>query len=267
MGRRVPVPAVGGVPGDRCYDAAPMAVLVRPDPHADHPGLPRPPSESPCSPPGSCRSRTRSRPIRWRPRRRRRSDRRCRRRPRPLITLPPIGSGGPPTPSPSHPGRSASRRGSASPPSRSTCPSSASPTSSYPACNVAMYYQDRASANPARAARRTCTPTPGRGCSCRSCTQSKVSNGKKMLGMVVEVWTNDDQRFLYVITEVSAARPDAERLRRARSRATTRAALAADLGGRRAAAEAPGRRPSSSPRRPPTTRRRTRSQAGAQVAA
>ena len=39
-------------------------------------------------------------------------------------------------------------------------------------------------------------------------TQSKVSNGKKMLGMVVEVWTSDDQRFLYVITQVTPPRPD-----------------------------------------------------------
>ena len=31
---------------------------------------------------------------------------------------------------------------------------------------------------------------------------SKVSNGKKMIGMVVEVWTSDDQRFLYVVTKV-----------------------------------------------------------------
>ena len=33
-------------------------------------------------------------------------------------------------------------------------------------------------------------------------TSSKVSNGNKMKGMIVEVWTNDDQRFLYVITQV-----------------------------------------------------------------
>jgi hypothetical protein len=33
-------------------------------------------------------------------------------------------------------------------------------------------------------------------------TASKVSNGKKMVGMVVEVWTSDDQRFLYVVTKV-----------------------------------------------------------------
>ena len=31
---------------------------------------------------------------------------------------------------------------------------------------------------------------------------SKIQNGKKMLGMIVEVWTSDDQRFLYEITEV-----------------------------------------------------------------
>jgi hypothetical protein len=31
---------------------------------------------------------------------------------------------------------------------------------------------------------------------------SLVQNGKSMLGMVVEVWTSDDQRFLYEITEV-----------------------------------------------------------------
>ena len=33
-------------------------------------------------------------------------------------------------------------------------------------------------------------------------TASKINNGKKMLGMVVEVWTSDDQLFLYEITEV-----------------------------------------------------------------
>jgi hypothetical protein len=32
--------------------------------------------------------------------------------------------------------------------------------------------------------------------------QSQISNGSKMKGMVVEVFTNDDQRFLYVISKV-----------------------------------------------------------------
>jgi hypothetical protein len=31
---------------------------------------------------------------------------------------------------------------------------------------------------------------------------SKVKNGKRLLGMIVEVWTSDDQKFLYEITEV-----------------------------------------------------------------
>jgi hypothetical protein len=31
---------------------------------------------------------------------------------------------------------------------------------------------------------------------------SLVQDGKSMIGMVVEVWTSDDQRFLYDITEV-----------------------------------------------------------------
>jgi hypothetical protein len=31
---------------------------------------------------------------------------------------------------------------------------------------------------------------------------SKVKNGKKLLGMIVEVWTSDDQHFLYELTKV-----------------------------------------------------------------
>ena len=39
---------------------------------------------------------------------------------------------------------------------------------------------------------------------------SKIANGKKMLGMVVEVYTSDDQRFLYEITEVRRHQLDLE---------------------------------------------------------
>ena len=38
--------------------------------------------------------------------------------------------------------------------------------------------------------------------------QSKIQNGKKMIGMVVEVWTSDDQRFLYEISEVRRHQTD-----------------------------------------------------------
>ena len=37
---------------------------------------------------------------------------------------------------------------------------------------------------------------------------SQVQDGKSMLGMVVEVWTSDDQRFLYVIAEVRRHQTD-----------------------------------------------------------
>jgi hypothetical protein len=37
---------------------------------------------------------------------------------------------------------------------------------------------------------------------------SLVRNGDEMLGMVVEVWTSDDRRFLYQITEVRRHQTD-----------------------------------------------------------
>ena len=85
-------------------------------------------------------------------------------------------------------------------------------------------------------------------------TSSKVSNGKKMIGMIVEVWTNDDQRFLYVVTKVKRHVPYDKPVDPA-DRGRERAALAPDVGG----AWARSRSSSSSPsrcrrRRPPTTR-------------
>jgi hypothetical protein len=37
---------------------------------------------------------------------------------------------------------------------------------------------------------------------------SLVQNGKSMIGMVVEVWTSDNQRFLYAISEVRRHQTD-----------------------------------------------------------
>ena len=68
-------------------------------------------------------------------------------------------------------------------------------------------------------------------------TASKVSNGKKMLGMIVEVWTADDQRFLYVITDVYRHQPFDHVFDKPFA-ATERDALAPDVGGRRDPAEA-----------------------------
>ena len=92
---------------------------------------------------------------------------------------------------------------------------------------------------------------------------SKIQNGKKMIGMVVEVWTSDDQRFLYEITEVrrhqhdldDAARPTTEQLW-----------LQTSEGPHGTRGQDPGRRRAAVRRRPPTTptatRSRTRSQCG-----
>ena len=85
-------------------------------------------------------------------------------------------------------------------------------------------------------------------------TASKVSNGKKMVGMVVEVWTNDDQRFLYVVTKVKRHVPYDKAVGPA-DRGRRRAALAPDVRGRGHAAEAPAhRRAAVAGGRRPTTR-------------
>jgi hypothetical protein len=119
--------------------------------------------------------------------------------PSPRITLPPLGSGEPPTPSPSFPAdRVATRVRIAA--LKIDLPVIIQPDPSYPACNVAMYLTNMWQPGEGRstylyAHARTGMFLP-------ILTASLVQNGKKMLGMVVEVWTSDNQRFLYEITEV-----------------------------------------------------------------
>lgn len=72
----------------------------------------------------------------------------------------------------------------------------------FPACNVALIYTDRRLGQPGEGRATYLYAHARTGMFLPLLTQSKVSNGNKMLGMVVEVWTNDDQRFLYVITQV-----------------------------------------------------------------
>jgi hypothetical protein len=74
------------------------------------------------------------------------------------------------------------------------------PDPTYPACNVAMYLtsmwqpgQDRSIYIYAHARTGMFLPI---------LNASVVANGKKMLGMIVEVWTDDNQRYLYEITAV-----------------------------------------------------------------
>jgi hypothetical protein len=121
--------------------------------------------------------------------------------PSPLITLPPIASSAPPSASPSiPPDRVATRvRVAALKIDLAVIRQS---DRSYPACNVAMSYQDPRLGQPGGGRATYLYAHARTGMFLPLLNQSKVSNGKKMLGMVVEVWTSDDQRFLYVITEV-----------------------------------------------------------------
>ncbi len=73
-------------------------------------------------------------------------------------------------------------------------------TVSYPLCDVAMYLQELGQPGFGRATylyahARTGMFLP-------ILTASKISNGAKMLGMSVAVYTSDDQLFIYEITEV-----------------------------------------------------------------
>ena len=129
--------------------------------------------------------------------------------PSPLITLPPIASAAPPSASPSIPAdRVATRVRVAA--LKIDLAVIRQPDASYPACNVAMYYQDPRLGQPGQGRATYIYSHARKGMFLPLLSQSKVSNGKKMLGMVVEVWTTDDQRFLYVITEVRRHVPTAK---------------------------------------------------------
>lgn len=70
----------------------------------------------------------------------------------------------------------------------------------YPLCNVAMYIQELGQPGQGRATYLYAHAREGMFLPILDA--SKVRNGESMLGMVVEVWTSDNQRFLYEITEV-----------------------------------------------------------------
>jgi hypothetical protein len=118
--------------------------------------------------------------------------------PSPLITLPPLGSGGPPSAIPSiPPDRVATRV-------RILALNIDLPvirSASVP-CGVALEYVDPRLGVPGQGRATYLYAHAQDGMFLPLLTQSQVSNGSKMKGMVVEVWTSDDQRFLYVITKV-----------------------------------------------------------------
>jgi hypothetical protein len=120
--------------------------------------------------------------------------------PSPLITLPPIESAPPASASPTIPAdRVATRvRIAALKIDLSVIRADAG----YPACNVAMWYDDRRLGQPGEGKATYLFAHARTGMFLPLLNQSKQQNGKKMLGMVVELWTSDNQRFLYVITDV-----------------------------------------------------------------
>ena len=135
----------------------------------------------------------------------------------PLITLPPLASHTPSASPSADPNRVSTRVRIAAlgidlpvvPP-----PGDAS----YPLCNVAMWID--ALGQPGQGGATYLYAHARQGMFLPLLNQSKIQNGKKMIGMVVEVWTSDDQRFLYEITEVrrhqtsldDAAKADHEQL-------------------------------------------------------
>jgi len=72
--------------------------------------------------------------------------------------------------------------------------------SDYPLCNVAMWFGDM---DRPGAGRATYLYAHAReGMFLPLLDASRINNGQRMIGMVVEVWTSDDQHFLYEIQEV-----------------------------------------------------------------
>ena len=119
----------------------------------------------------------------------------------PLITLPPLESGALPTASPTAPAdRVATRVRIAALKIDLAVVAPPPGDNAYPYCNVAMYLKDLGQPGQGRATYLYAHARTGMFLPLLE--TSKVQNGKSMLGMVVEVWTSDNQRFLYDITEV-----------------------------------------------------------------
>lgn len=119
--------------------------------------------------------------------------------PVPLITLPPLGSAVPSaTPSPPADRVATRVRVAALDIDLPVVPPG--DANAYPLCNVAMWIGALGQPGEGRATYLYAHARTGMFLPLLD--QSKIKNGKKMLGMVVEVWTSDDQKFLYEITEV-----------------------------------------------------------------
>jgi hypothetical protein len=75
-------------------------------------------------------------------------------------------------------------------------------TDTYPLCNVAMYLQGDPWRQPGEAGPTYLYAHARTGMFLPLLDASKVNNGQKMVGMLVQVYTSDDQLFLYSISNV-----------------------------------------------------------------
>ncbi len=113
--------------------------------------------------------------------------------PSPLITLPPLSSIAPSASPSGDPDRTATRVRIAA---LDIDLAVIKGTNDYPFCNVAMYIKELGQPGQGRATYLYAHARP------KMFEPLLRTSGKKQLGMVVEVWTSDDLRFLYEITEV-----------------------------------------------------------------
>lgn len=121
--------------------------------------------------------------------------------PSPLITFPPLPSEVAPSASPTPPAdRVATRVRVAALDIDLPVVKPDGGADAYPLCDVAMYIQELGQPGFGRATYLYAHAREGMFLPILDA--SLVRNGASMLGMVVEVWTSDDQRFLYEITEV-----------------------------------------------------------------
>lgn len=125
----------------------------------------------------------------------------------PLLTLPPLESGSVPTANPTVPAdRVATRVRIAALKIDLAIVAPPPGANAYPYCNVAMYLTDLGQPGEGRATYLFAHARTGMFLPLLDA--SLVQNGKSLLGMVVEVWTSDNQRFLYDITEVRRHQTD-----------------------------------------------------------
>jgi hypothetical protein len=120
----------------------------------------------------------------------------------PRLTLPPLATPPPPTASPTFPAdRVATRVRIAALKIDLPVVAPPPPPNDYPLCDVAMYLGEPLK-QPGEGGATYLFAHAREGMFLPILTASLTQNGKKMLGMVVEVWTSDDKVFLYEVTEV-----------------------------------------------------------------